>query len=168
MKKKLIIMGIGLAVVGTGIIVKKLRNKKNNKVEETMETEEAMDVEIVEEVIENEVEEIVVDNDEEIEILDCEENYVPEENKVKNFIMKRLERKINKLMERDRKLNDIDNEKFTVDKSIPVYMMTKTGKILYKIDYYKKQTKLMFRYVLCIYTRYYIIALGFIGKKISE
>ena len=63
MKKKLIIMGIGLAVVGTGMIVKKLRNK-NNEVEETIETEEAMDVEIVEEVIENEVEEIVVDNEE--------------------------------------------------------------------------------------------------------
>jgi hypothetical protein len=31
MKKKLIIMGIGLAVVGTGMIVKKLRNKKNNE-----------------------------------------------------------------------------------------------------------------------------------------
>ena len=53
MKKKLIIMGIGLAVVGTGMIVKKLRNKKNNEVEE---------------VIENEVEEIVVDNEEEISI----------------------------------------------------------------------------------------------------
>ena len=82
MKKKLIIMGIGLAVVGTGMIVKKLRNKKNNEVEETIETEEAMDVEIVEEVIENEVEEIVVDNEEEsiiidndeIEVIDCEKN----------------------------------------------------------------------------------------------
>ena len=74
MKKKLIIMGIGLAVVGTGMIVKKLRNKKNNEVEETIETEEAMDAEIVEEmVIDNEEETIIFDNDE-IEIIDCEEN----------------------------------------------------------------------------------------------
>jgi hypothetical protein len=43
MKKKLIIMGIGLAVVGTGMIVKKLRNKKNNEVEETIETEEVIE-----------------------------------------------------------------------------------------------------------------------------
>lgn len=63
MKKKLIIMGIGLAVVGTGMIVKKLRNKKNNEVEE---------------VIENEVEEIVVDNEEEISI--------DEENNKEEFI----------------------------------------------------------------------------------
>ena len=68
MKKKLIIMGIGLAVVGTGMIVKKLRNK-NNEVEEIVEEETTMETE--------ELEEVTVDEEDNIEILDCEENYVP-------------------------------------------------------------------------------------------
>ena len=54
MKKRLIILGLGLAVVGTGMIVKKLRNKKNNEVEETIETEEVEEmVEMVKETEEN-------------------------------------------------------------------------------------------------------------------
>ena len=54
MKKRLIILGLGLAVVGTGMIVKKLRNKKNNEVEETIETEEVEEmVEMVKEAEEN-------------------------------------------------------------------------------------------------------------------
>jgi hypothetical protein len=57
MKKRLIMLGLGLAVVGTGMVINKLR-KRNNE-EELNE---------VEEIIENEVEEIVVDNEEEIAI----------------------------------------------------------------------------------------------------
>jgi hypothetical protein len=53
MKKRLIMLGLGLAVVGTGMVINKLR-KRNNE-EELNE---------VEEIIENEVEEIVVDNEE--------------------------------------------------------------------------------------------------------
>jgi hypothetical protein len=78
MKKRLIMLGLGLAVVGTGMVINKLRKRNNeeevNEVEETIETEEAMDVEIVEEmVIDNEEETIIYDNDE-IEIIDCKEN----------------------------------------------------------------------------------------------
>ena len=62
MKKRLILLGLGLAVVGTGMVINKLR-KRNNEVEE---------------VIENEVEEIVVDNEEEISI--------DEENNKEEFI----------------------------------------------------------------------------------
>ena len=67
MKKRLIILGLGLAVVGTGMIVKKLRNKKNNEVEEVIENE------VEEIVVDNEEESIIIDNDE-IEVIDCEKN----------------------------------------------------------------------------------------------
>ena len=57
MKKRLIILGLGLAVVGTGMVINKLRKRNNeeaNEVEETIETEEVEEmVEMVKETEEN-------------------------------------------------------------------------------------------------------------------
>ena len=57
MKKRLIMLGLGLAVVGTGMVINKLRKRNNeevNEVEETIETEEVEEiVEIVKETEEN-------------------------------------------------------------------------------------------------------------------
>ena len=55
MKKRLILLGLGLAVVGTGMVINKLRKRNNeeevNEVEETEEVEEM--VEMVKETEEN-------------------------------------------------------------------------------------------------------------------
>ena len=58
MKKRLILLGLGLAVVGTGMVINKLRKRNNeeevNEVEETIETEEVEEmVEMVKETEEN-------------------------------------------------------------------------------------------------------------------
>ena len=58
MKKRLILLGLGLAVVGTGMVINKLRKRNNeeevNEVEETIETEEVEEmVEMVKEAEEN-------------------------------------------------------------------------------------------------------------------
>ena len=57
MKKRLIILGLGLAVVGTSMVINKLRKRNNeevNEVEETIETEEVEEmVEMVKETEEN-------------------------------------------------------------------------------------------------------------------
>ena len=58
MKKRLIMLGLGLAVVGTGIVINKLRKRNNeeevNEVEETIVTEEVEEmVEMVKETEEN-------------------------------------------------------------------------------------------------------------------
>jgi hypothetical protein len=58
MKKRLILLGLGLAVVGTGMVINKLRKRNNeeevNEVEETIETEEVEEmVEMVRETEEN-------------------------------------------------------------------------------------------------------------------
>ena len=64
MKKRMLLLGIGLAVVGTGMIVKKLRNKKNNEVEEIKE-----DNIVTEEVAIDEEEPIIIDV-EDVEVVD--------------------------------------------------------------------------------------------------
>ena len=58
MKKRLVLLGLGLAVVGTGMVINKLRKRNNeeevNEVEETIETEEVEEmVEMVKEAEEN-------------------------------------------------------------------------------------------------------------------
>ena len=58
MKKRLVLLGLGLAVVGTGMVINKLRKRNNeeevNEVEETIETEEVEEmVEMVKETEEN-------------------------------------------------------------------------------------------------------------------
>ena len=57
MKKRLILLGLGLAVVGTGMVINKLRKRNNeevNEVEETIGTEEVEEmVEMVKEAEEN-------------------------------------------------------------------------------------------------------------------
>ena len=100
MKKRLILLGLGLAVVGTGMIVKKIRKRNNeevNEVEETIETEE---VAIDEENIEV--------NEEDIEVLDCEDNYIPDNedkkmNKITGIIYLLLINRLEKIKNKTRK-----------------------------------------------------------------
>lgn len=165
MKKKLIIMGIGLAVVGTGMIVKKLRNKKNNEVEEVI------DVEIVEEVIENEVEEIVVDNDEEIEILDCEENYVPKHEilyNLNNKSINKLQKKINKLLDKNKRLENINLNDYTVTTNIPYFIRTDKQNRKMKKEQNIMKIKLFIRINKMTLNRCHILVLGFICENLIK
>ena len=63
MKKRLILLGLGLAVVGTGMVINKLRKRNNeevNEVEETVEENNEVEemVEMVKETEENKEEKI--------------------------------------------------------------------------------------------------------------
>ena len=84
MKKRLIMLGLGLAVVGTGMVINKLRKRNNeevNEVEETIETEEVEEmVEMVKETEENneEVKEENVTEDIDMKKFDL--------NKILNFV----------------------------------------------------------------------------------
>jgi hypothetical protein len=169
MKKRLILLGLGLAVVGTGMVINKLR-KRNNE-EETIETEEAMDVEIVEEVIENEVEEIVVDNDEEIEILDCEENYVPKHEKIyklNNKIINKLQKKINTLLIKNKLLENIDLNDYIVTTNIPYFIRTDEQNRKMKKMQNKMKIKLFVRINKMTINRCHVLILGFICENLIK
>ena len=109
MKKRLIITGISLAVLGTGMIVKKLRNKKNNEVEEIKE-----DNIVTEEVAIDEEESIIIDV-EDMEIVKemNENNYVPH-NKAKEIMLNTIKNIGKKLCEIDKKLNDVNEEEYDI------------------------------------------------------
>ena len=101
MKKRMLLLGLGLAVVGTGIIVNKLR-KRNNEVEETTT------VETVEE--NNEVEETVEVNEEEITTVETvEENNELEEmvNMVNEMSKEEVENMVENIMEENKVENEI-------------------------------------------------------------
>ena len=71
MKKRLLILGLGLAVVGTGMVINKLRKRNNEEVNEVEETIETNEIAIDEEV--NEEETVIVD-EEDVEVIDCEKD----------------------------------------------------------------------------------------------
>ena len=161
MKKRLILLGLGLAVVGTGMVINKLR-KRNNEVEETIETEEVMDVEIVEEVIENEVEEIVVDNDEEIEVLDCEENYVPKHkmiNKINKSLLAGMQYMGRKLVKLGNELNNIDENEYDVEVNEKMLIFNDyKKKCLRKIKFMKLKLSVRIKCVKIVYDLTNIVA----------
>ena len=154
MKKKLIILGLGLAVVGTGMIVKKLRNKKNNEVEETIETEKAM-----------ETEEVTVDEEDNIEILDCEENYVPKHKMLYNLNNKsidKLQKKINTLLIKNKLLENIDLNDYIVTTNIPYFIRTDEQNRKMKKMQNKMKIKLFVRINKMTINRCHVLILGFI------
>jgi hypothetical protein len=157
MKKKLIIMGIGLAVVGTGMIVKKLRNKKNNEVEETIETEE--------------VEEVTIDEEDNIEILDCEENYVPKHEKIyklNNKIINKLQKKINTLLIKNKLLENIDLNDYIVTTNIPYFIRTDEQNRKMKKMQNKMKIKLFVRINKMTINRCHVLILGFICENLIK
>lgn len=121
MKKRMLLLGLGLAVVGTGLIVNKLR-KRNNEVEETVEVEnneleETTTVETVEE--NNEVEEMV--------------NMVNEmskeevENMVENIMENKAENEI--CADEEPKMNIMEKAKIYIDEQISKINMSKETKM---------------------------------------
>ena len=122
MKKRMLLLGLGLAVVGTGLIVNKLR-KRNNEVEETVEVEnneleETTTVETVEE--NNEVEEMVnmVNEMSKEEIENMVEN-IMEENKAENEIC----------ADEEPKMNIMEKAKIYIDEQISKINMSKETKM---------------------------------------
>ena len=109
MKKRLIITGISLAVLGTGMIVKKLRNKKNNEVKEIKEEN------IVTEEVAIDEEEPIIADVEDMEIVKemNENNYVPH-NKAKEIMLNTIKNIGKKLCEIDKKLNDVNEEEYDI------------------------------------------------------
>ena len=109
MKKRLIITGISLAVLGTGMIVKKLRNKKNNEVKEIKEEN------IVTEEVAIDEEEPIIADVEDMEIVKemNENNYVPH-NKAKEIMLNTIKNICKKLCEIDKKLNDVNEEEYDI------------------------------------------------------
>ena len=102
MKKRLILLGLGLAVVGTGMVINKLRKRNNEEVNEVEETIETDEIAIDEETIEV--------NEEDIEVLDCEDNYVPNSddkkmNKAIEFVYIILSNRIDKIKTKVHKHN---------------------------------------------------------------
>jgi hypothetical protein len=142
------------------MVINKLR-KRNNE-EETIETEEAMDVEIVEEVIENEVEEIVVDNDEEIEVLDCEENYVPKHkmiNKINKSLLAGMQYMGRKLVKLGNELNNIDENEYDVEVNEKMLIFNDyKKKCLRKIKFMKLKLSVRIKCVKIVYDLTNIVA----------
>ena len=163
MKKKLIIMGIGLAVVGTGMIVKKLRNKKNNEVEEIVEEETTMETE--------ELEEVTVDEEDNIEILDCEENYVPKYKMLYNLNNKsidKLQKKINTLLIKNKLLENIDLNDYIVTTNIPYFIRTDEQNRKMKKMQNKMKIKLFVRINKMTINRCHVLILGFICENLIK
>ena len=163
MKKKLIMMGIGLAVVGTGMIVKKLINKNNEVEEKIVEEETTMETE--------EVEEITIDEEDNIEILDCEENYVPKHEKIYNLnnkIINKLQKKINTLLIKNKLLENIDLNDYIVTTNIPYFIRTDEQNRKMKKMQNKMKIKLFVRINKMTINRCHVLILGFICENLIK
>lgn len=135
MKKLLAVATIG--VVGY-LVVKKIKERKNNDVEEVNEEMENEEV-----VVENVEDEIVVDNDEEtIEVEDVEVIDDMKEEKCTTNIVREFGKKIvkvvgNKLLQWDKTLNDINEKDYEINVDKRMFIFDD-----YKNEYKRKIRKM--------------------------